>query len=593
MTSLISVQALSKSFGSKILFEEISFTLSEGDRVGLIGPNGSGKSTLLKIITGFEHADDGAISKKQGLHIGYASQSPEFPDISLEELLIQSVPGDRHDLETRARILLSKAGFTDFQAKANALSGGWKKRLDIMRAFMHQPDLLLLDEPTNHLDLEGILWLEKFILREKISYLVVSHDRYFLEKTTNKTLELNRCYPNGLLMNEGSLSTFLEYKEGFLEAQSQKQKSLAGVLRTEIDWLRRSPKARTTKSEARVQRAHQMMEELSELKERNKTEKVTLEFSDSLRATKKLLTAKNLSKTLGDKLLFKNLDLTLSPGMRLGIVGPNGAGKTTLLRILADELPPDIGTLKYAPDLKLVYFDQHREQLPPHLSIKEALSPSSDYVNYRGQEIHVNGWAKKFLFPQDRLNLPVGCISGGERARLLIARLMLQPADLLFLDEPTNDLDIETLEVIEESLKEFTGAVVMISHDRYLMDRLCTKLIGIGNGSIPAFFADYSQWEKTLVAPAKKETAIKEPEPERPVKPQPKKLSYQEKRELDSMESTIIALEEEIASLHLQLEGPNIQDDPAKSLELYHALSKAQSSLEQKFERWQYLQDKI
>ena len=593
MTALLNAHLLSKSFGSKLLFDGISLNFSQGDRIGLLGPNGSGKSTLLKILMGFEHADEGTVSKKQGIRIGYASQSPDFADLPLEQILVDSTPGDPSDLLTKARILLSKAQFTDFEVSAASLSGGWKKRLDIVRAFMQDPDLLFLDEPTNHLDIEGILWLEKFLTKERAAYVVVSHDRYFLEKIANKIIELNRCYPQGLLIGEGSLTNFMDHKEEFLKAQSMQQRSLAGQVRTELEWLRKSPKARTTKSEARIQRAHQLMDDLSEIKQRNKVTKVSIEFSDSERSTKKLLAGKNLAINLGGKPLFKGLDVVLSPGQRLGIVGKNGTGKTTLLKILAGSITPDVGTIKYAQDLKLVYFDQHREQLPPHITIKEALAPNSDMVNYRGQDIHVNGWAKKFLFSTDRLNLPVSCISGGERARLLIAKLMLQPADILFLDEPTNDLDIQTLEVIEESLQEFSGAVVLISHDRCLMDRLCTQILGIGEGMAPHYYADYSQWEATLAETPKKEPVKAVAATPAPVKHQSKKMSYNEKREWEGMEAAIMATENKISELHRQLESEEVKSDSKKSLELYTTLSETEKALEHQFERWQYLQDLI
>lgn len=584
MTSLLDAHSLSKSFGSKLLFNNISFTLCKGDRIGLLGPNGSGKSTLLKILMGLESADSGRISKRQGLIVGYASQSPEFDPLSLEEILMSVCSGDETELLTRARILLSKMQFTDFEQNAQKLSGGWKKRLDIARALMLQPDLLLLDEPTNHLDLCGILWLEKFLERERISYVVVSHDRYFLEAVSDRILELNPAYPQGILGFEGTFSDFIEHKDAFLKMQEEQQRSLAGTLRTEMEWLRRSPKARTTKSESRVKKAYQLMEEFSEIKKRNTVSKVSLEFSDSERATRKLIAGKNLALSLGGKPLFNKLDVTLAPGMRLGIVGKNGTGKTSLLKVLAGQIPQDSGTIKYATDIKLVYFDQHREQIPPHLTLKDALSETSDMVNYRGQDIHVNGWAKKFLFPQDRLNITVGCLSGGERARLLIAKLMLKPADVLFLDEPTNDLDIQTLEVIEESLREFSGAVVLISHDRCLMDRVCTQILGLGEASSGEYFADYSQWEATLSeAPEKKEAPKKQIEN----KPQKaKKLSYNEQRELDGMEITIISVEEVIASLQKQLDT-----DSNPSLELYHKLAEEQKKLDALFERWEYLQN--
>jgi ABC transport system ATP-binding/permease protein len=594
MSSFIGIQNLSKSFGTQILFKKISFTIVQGDRIGLLGPNGAGKSTLLKILMGLEPADEGLISKRQGLRVGYASQFPEFPSLPLEEMLIQEVPnGDKIELLTRARILLDKAQFEDSTQMANLLSGGWKKRLDIVRALMQDPDLLLLDEPTNHLDLEGILWLEKFLMRERISYMIVSHDRYFLENVANKVIELNRCFPQGLFASEGNISAFMEHKEAFLNAQAQHEQGLANVVRGEIDWLRRSPKARTTKSRSRIQKANELMDELATVQQRNKTFKADIEFSASERETRKLLVAKNLTKSIDGKTLFKGVDITLSPGTRLGIVGKNGTGKTTLLKVLSGALPQDRGTIKYADDLKLVYFDQHREHIPSHISLREALSPTSDVVSYRGQNIHVNGWAKKFLFSPDRLSLPASCLSGGERARILIAKLMLEPADILFLDEPTNDLDIQTLEIIEESLKEFAGAIVIISHDRCLMDRVCTQILGLGEENEQQFFADYSQWESACLQTAPKKGPVPAkavPNPSPP--PRPKKLSYQEQRELDGMENSITTLEAEIETLHLQLADPQVHANAQKSLELYKLLGDAQHKLEKLFERWDILSNK-
>lgn len=589
--TLLGAHSLTKSFGTQPLFDSISFTLVQGDRIGLVGPNGAGKSTLLKILMDLESPDEGSLSRRQGLKLGYASQAPEFPSMPIEELLMMQVKGDEIERRTRARILLGKAQFTDFTIDATHLSGGWKKRLDIARALMQEPDLLLLDEPTNHLDLEGILWLEKFLNREKISYVAISHDRYFLENVSNKIIELNRCFPQGLFICEGSMSIYMERKEEFLQAQLQHQRGLASTVRDEIDWLRRSPKARTTKSQSRIQKAYELMEELSEIKQRNKTSKVEIEFSASERETRKLLVGRNLAKTLGGKPLFKGLDVVLTPGSRLGIVGRNGTGKTTLLKILAGQIAQDMGTIKYADDLKLVYFDQHREHIPPNVTLRRALSPTSDVVNYRGQSIHVNGWAKKFLFSPDRMELPVSCLSGGERARILIARLMLEPADILFLDEPTNDLDIATLEVIEESLKEFAGAVVLISHDRCLMDRVCTQILGLGGSAEQQYFADYNKWEQSLTAP-KIEKPQEKPAEKQDKAPAPKKLSYREQKELEGMEQSIMVAEGEIVDLQKKLEDPTMASDAQKSLECYRLLATAEQKLQTLFDRWQTLLDK-
>lgn len=593
MSTLLSVQSLSKAFGPQVLFEDLSFSLSPGDRVGLLGPNGAGKSTLLKILVGIEKEDEGIISRKQGMKMAYASQSPTFPSMSIEESAVQDIPEkDKEEALIRARILLSKAQFTDFSYDSAKLSGGWKKRLDLVRALVTEPDLLLLDEPTNHLDLEGILWLEKFLQREKAALLIVSHDRYFLQNMCSKVFELNRCYPEGIFTSTGDLKTFFERKEVFLQGQLEQERSLRTTLRDEIEWMRRSPKARTTKSKSRVERAENMLEELSHLKERNKKTKVKISFSASERETRKLISGHNLTKSLGGKALFKGVDILLSPGVRLGIVGKNGTGKTTLLKILAGQIPPDLGTLKYADDLRLVYFDQHREQIPLDVTLKEALCENGDTVNYRGQEIHVNGWASRFLFTPDRLMLPVRCLSGGERARILIAKLMLKPADILFLDEPTNDLDIPTLEVMEESLKEFAGAVVLISHDRCLMDNICTQILSLGGLNDPQFYMGYSQWEKAQqeIAEASKGGSAKIEKAASSPPPKPKKLSYMEQKELSSMQESIERAEEDLSKLQKESER---NTDPKKSLDIYTKLGAAQEKLDTLYARWQELENKL
>jgi ABC transport system ATP-binding/permease protein len=587
--SLIGIHSLSKAFGTQTLFENISFTVSEGEKIGLLGPNGAGKSTLLKILTNLEQPDSGSISYRQGIRLGYSSQSPEFEGDSIENILLSSTDKeDEVERTIRAHTLLSKAQFTDFSQNARALSGGWKKRLDVVRAMMNEPDLLLLDEPTNHLDLEGILWLEKLLGRENINFIVVSHDRYFLENITTKIIELNPIYPQGVFISDGSMSTYMERREENLLAQQQQERGLAAHLRGEVEWLKKSPRARTTKSRSRIQKAYQLIEEHSQLKRRNKTTKVDIDFTASERETRKLVSTKNLTKSLGGRLLFKGIDLILSPGSRLGIVGKNGTGKTTLLRILAGELQQDVGTIKYADGLSLVYFDQHREKIPPDITLREALSPTGDMVNFRGLPIHVNGWAKKFLFSPDRLKLPVRLLSGGERARILIARLMLKSADILFLDEPTNDLDIATLEVIEESLKEFRGACVLISHDRCLMDRVCTQILGLGEGVEDQLFAEYSQFEEAIGDKDSKKDA--KSTKEKPTTEKQKMLSYKEQRELEGMEERILSLENEIQEFEQKLSFSHIAEDSNKSLECYRFLAAAQKKLEAQYARWQELE---
>ncbi len=588
MALLISLHDISKSFGSQKLFNHLCLSLSDGDRMGLGGPNGAGKTTLLKVVFGLENADEGHIARKQGLKISYARQFPEFPEKSIEEVLMLEVPNlPKEEARIKANILLDKAKFTDFTALTSSLSGGWKKRLDIVRAWMKEPDLVLLDEPTNHLDLEGIRWLENFLKKERAAYLIVSHDRCFLQNICTKVAEINHFFPEGVFVSKGNWSTFLEKKKEFLERQQERERSLAGTVRDEVGWLRKSPKARTSKSKSRVQKAHILIDELQSVRQRNTVQKAQVQFSASERATRNLLVARNISKTLGGKLLFRSVDIKLSPGTRLGIVGGNGTGKTTLLKILAGEVPQDLGTIKYAQDVSLVYFDQHRESLNPEDTLRQALSPHGEFVRFRSQDIHVNGWAKKFLFPPDRLNMLVGSLSGGEKARILMARLMLKPADVLFLDEPTNDLDIPTLEVIEGSLLDFPGAVVLITHDRYLMDKMCTQILALGEGDEPKFYADYSQWENSEKEEVKEEI-IKRPSVPKKAK---KKLSYKEQKELLGMEETILSLEEKIVSLAYQAEEPSVQSNPTKQLELYEQMGSSQRKLEELYDRWQYLLD--
>jgi ATP-binding cassette subfamily F protein uup len=498
MTLFLNCQSLNKSFGNRILFDNLCFSIFSGDRIGLTGPNGSGKSTLLKILSGLEKQNSGTISSRKGLKIGYVPQTCEFPEEKPQAILLNTLETEDkmpdYEKELLVQTWLSKLGFKGSEESAARLSGGWKKRLSLAKELLASPDLLLLDEPTNHLDLEGILWLEKFLLKEASSYLLVSHDRYFLQNMVNRTIEINPVYPNGLFAIDGTYAEFLSFKERLLKGQIEQERSIASKARRELSWLRQSPKARTTKSKSRVEDAQAILEELSHIKERNRQKRAGIDFVASKRETKKLLTAKNLSKHVNDRILFRHLDFTLSPGTRIGLMGPNGSGKTTLLKILAGEILADVGTIKKADALQIVYFDQHRMQLPSHITLRQALCPDKDFVTFRQQKIHVNGWCKRFLFSPEILDMPLDKLSGGERARIAIAHLMLQPADLLLLDEPTNDLDIPTLETLEESLVDFPGAVVLITHDRCMLDRICNTLLVFGDPENNLLFADFSQW---------------------------------------------------------------------------------------------------
>lgn len=595
---LLSCQDVNKAFGTRILFKDLSLTISRGDRIGMIGPNGSGKSTLLKLLARLESPDSGTISCKRDLRLGYVPQDSTFPDLTLEEVLLQAFDKNdaqnAHERHTQVRIMLSKMGFNNPSVKATTLSGGWKKRLDIAKELIKNPDILFLDEPTNHLDLEGINWLESFLQRQTCAYLIISHDRYFLQNVTNRMMELNKSFPNGIFSIDAPYNTFVEKKAEYLQGQLQYERSLNSKVRYEIEWLKQTPQARTTKSTARIQEAERLIQELSDVKTRNKSSNIQIDFASTERQTRKLIAVKNLSKKMGERVLFSGIGFTLSPGSRLGLVGPNGSGKTTLLKMLAGILDPDMGTIKIGDGVKVVYFDQHRQQLPRDVSLRQALAGGSDTVNYRGQTIHVNSWCKRFLFSPSHLDLPINQFSGGERARILIARLMLQPADVLLLDEPTNDLDIPTLEILEDSLREFPGALVLITHDRYMLQQLCNGIIGVGPGNDASIYADYAQWETAMKAsksaPPKIQPSKSPPKQEAT---QPKKLTYNEKREWEQMEGNIHACEEEIEKLHKLLEQPAIANDPVQLEEICSKLSIEQEKLDALFARWQELELKV
>jgi ATP-binding cassette subfamily F protein uup len=607
---LVSCQELSKAFGAAPLFDGLSLGISEGDHVGLVGPNGAGKSTLLKILAGLEEPTSGTRAARRHLRVGYVPQDPAFePEATVAGVLrgaLADLRLDDGEVQGRLAVTLGRAGLEDADRHVATLSGGWRKRLAIARELVREPELLLLDEPTNHLDVEGILWLEELLPREPEAFVAVSHDRYFLETVASRLIELNRAFAEGLLDVRGRYSHYLQKKDELLAGQASYQESLRNRVRGELDWLSRKARARTRKAQARIKQAGRLLDELADLDSRATTASAELDFAATGRQTKRLLVAESLSKGYTGQPIVRDLDLVLSPGMRLGLLGANGSGKTTLLRLLARREAPDSGSVEHAPGLKVVIFDQHRERLDPAVSLKRTLAPSGDSVVREGRAIHVAGWARRFLFRSEQLETPVGRLSGGEQARAVLARLMLEPADLLLLDEPTNDLDIPTLEVLEESLLEFPGALVLVTHDRYLLDRVSTRILALDGrgGALP--FADYEQWERswkaaltTRQAQAASDSAGPRPRsPGRPRRPdagdgQPRKLSYREQREWDAMEARILEAEEQLETCRRAVEDPSVAADHQALSERLAALAEAQAEVDRLYARWAELESRV
>jgi len=586
---LITCQSISKAFGDRPLFEDLSFGVSEGDRVGLIGPNGSGKSTFLKILAGLIEPDEGECTRRKGLRVGYVPQHPAFKSgRTVGEVVAAASGDDAHE----AGIALSRAGFTTPTTRAETLSGGWKTRLAVACALVGDPDVLLLDEPTNHLDVESTVWLESLLASASVTFVVISHDRYFLQNVAARMLDIDPIYPDGLLAINGSYVELLEARDAMLSNQASYQESLANHVRREVAWLRRGPKARTSKSKARIDAAHRSLSELTASRDRTRSESTGLELNASGRKTKRLWHCHALSKSFAGKPVIESLDLLLTPGKRLGVVGPIGSGKSTLLRMIVGEVEPDSGSISKVDDLRVVYFDQNRRELDSAQSLKRALAPEGDGVVYRDQPVHVITWAKRFLFRPAQLEQPVSRLSGGERARVVLARLMLQPADLLVLDEPTNDLDIPTLEVLEDSLLDFPGALVLVSHDRQLIDRVTTEILSLDGDGGTRSYADYDQWMSARqAAKSSKKTRATARQPTTSTPPS-QRLGYLEQRELDGLEEKILEAEVEVGSAQTAIEDPSIMAD-AQSLQVhFEALEAAQAEVDRLYERWEELEAK-
>ena len=600
---------MKKAYAARPLFDGICFAIESGERIGLIGPNGAGKSTLLRIMAGLDTPDDGTISRQRGLKTGMLEQVPAFaPGATVEDAITEGVTG-AHDWahislvhEYMSRFCLDGRSGIGGDTPVAQLSGGWRKRVALARVLVGDHDLVLLDEPTNHLDVESIMWLEDLLSNAPFAIVTVTHDRLFLQRVSNRILELDRRNQDGLLSIQGDYADYLEIKEQLMAGQESRELALKNTLRRETEWLRQGARARSTKQYARIKQAEELKQEVAELQYRNTVWTAQIDFHSSERNPKKLIEAEGIAKSYDSRVLFKNVDLLITPGLRLGLLGANGCGKTTLIRVLVGQEEPDAGQVDRSDQLQVVYFEQNRETLDANATVAQTISPAGDHVKYRGNYVHLRSYLDRFNFSQLQMNMEVGRLSGGEQSRLLIARLMLKEANVLILDEPTNDLDMSTLEVLEQCLLEFPGAVILVTHDRYFLDQVATNLLAFGEPDGPnagriVSFASLGQWERAyayeqaakraLVGGARKKTApTLQPAAKR-------KRSFKEQYEFDHMEEKIHEAEARLKKLRAESELPDVVSNAAHLAELMPEIAGLESEIDRLYKRWAELEKNI
>lgn len=627
--NLITLENISKSYSEKKLLEHISLGINDKEKIGLIGVNGTGKSTLLKIIAGVEIADNGNITKANKVRIEYLPQNPyydenatvleqvfkgtceemkiigDYQDIldkinksydeKLNEKLLQLQEKmdalNLWDLESSAKTVLTKLGIKDFNQKVSELSGGQRKRVSLASALITPCELLILDEPTNHLDNDTIDWLETYLNSFKGSILMITHDRYFLDRVTNRILELDK----GVLYSyEGNYSVFLEKKMNRLQLAESMEAKRQNLLRKELAWVRRGAQARTTKQKARLQRFDELSNKVVYVPE----DKLEISVGSS-RLGKKIIEIENLSKSFDGRTYIDNLDYTLARTDRIGIVGKNGLGKSTLIRLLNGEIKPDSGTISIGETVKIGCFNQDTSKMHPDMRAIDYIKEESDYITTAdGYKITASQMCEKFLFNGTLQYTHIRNLSGGEKRRLQLLRVLMMAPNVLLLDEPTNDLDIETLSRLEDYLDDFNGVLICVSHDRYFLDRVCNKIFAYeGRGKIHIYTGNYSDYlnfkeQENIEFEEFEEYEIKQEKPKVNKKEKPKvknkpKFSYNEQREFDTIDEDIEKLEEKIASL--EEDTSKYATDFTKLQEIMDEKTKLEDELQKKYERWEYL----
>lgn len=604
MATLISAYQLSKSYASKKLFQNISFAIENSEHIGLIGPNGAGKSTLLSLIAKQQKPDHGQISFSNQLRLGYLKQKTIFNENETIFSALISEVDDPYDAENMqlAFELISKLELDKFnegtEKLVSTLSGGWQKKVALARELMKKPNLLLLDEPTNHLDLESILWLEDFLNKStQLALLTVTHDRRFLQNTSHIIFDLDPRLPQGLLRTNGNYEMHLESKMQLLDGQKRLEDKRRNTMKIEKDWLSRGPQARLTKQKARIERAYDIIEEVSQLKNQNKVSQLNLDFGNTAKSPKKLLAAEKIEKTFMQHTLFQDFTVQISPGHRYGLIGPNGCGKSTLLKCLMGKEPVDSGLVFVNEDIDISYFEQGKDNIQFEQSVLKNICPEGDYVHFQDEPVFARSYLSRFNFQSQQMDMPASQLSGGELSRLILARLMLKKTHVLILDEPTNDLDVETLETLSECLTDFKGAIILVSHDRYFMDQNCDVIWAFDtDNSRIVTFADTFQWEDWFKenlnkrsSSVSKKSQVTDSNNEKKVSSNKKGLSLKEKLELDQMESTIASEESKLAQLQQDLSVLNTKSDFNKLTQLTIEISKTELEIEKLFARWEEL----
>lgn len=597
--NLLTIEHLTKSYTERLLFDNTSFSINEGDKIGLIGINGTGKSTLLKIAAGLEEPDLGTVVRGRNLYIRYLPQNPVFePQLTVLECVIKENEGHEHvwDLEGQAKNMLTRLGVSEYDAVISTLSGGQKKRVALASVLLSAADLLVLDEPTNHLDSSMADWLEDYLKKFRGALLMITHDRYFLDSVSNRIVELDK---GKLYSYQAGYGGYLELKEERMAMEQASERKRRSILRTELEWIRRGARARSTKQKGRIQR----FEELSARKGPEEDGDVEMNSLTS-RLGRTTVEVSHLNKSYGDKVLLRDFTYIFLKNDRIGIIGPNGSGKSTLMKMIAGLVQPDSGEAVIGQTVRMGYFSQDNEEMDDSLKVIDYIKNVAEYVKTPDGMVSASQMLEQFLFPSSMQYTLIGKLSGGEKRRLCLLHILMGAPNVLLLDEPTNDLDIRTLTILEDYLDHFQGIVIAVSHDRYFLDRVVRRIFAFeGDGAVKQYEGGYTDYQAALEergqgqeeSTAAKAGAEDQSQPNRKnwKEGQPRetklKFTYKEQREWETIEETIAALEEEVA----ELEGEILQaaSDYSRLNRLMQEKEEKEAQLEEKMERWMYLNE--